>query len=292
MYCIYSDKEILESAATKEHIIPVSLGGSDEFVISVDRDSNHRMGSKIDGALSNDLVMQFLRKAHDLRGHSNKEVQVTLKSARLQPAGEKVRVRFHQDHVQFYDVINQKSLDPTVTRTVESKIHVDTMCRARFTAKVLLATGYYIYGDLFRKYADHSSLRTYMNRAFDPAAGAQPTKLRLYDPCRPVTAAHVPIYETLKETCAWLKSSCVLFMLCQDSFIGTVGVMGELIASINVPAQAEMFPNSGDYRLGQAIYFLDGHLVWKSFHDVAVGLGEALRDKSHVCGEGYTYHHK
>jgi hypothetical protein len=286
LYCIYSDKEISSNEITKEHIIPLSLGGSDEFVISVDRESNARIGSKIDGALSNDFVMQFLRKAHDLRGHSNKEVQVTLRSARLQPAGEKVRVIFHHDHVEYYDVVNDRGLDSGVRRKFESTIFVDVMCGARFTAKTLLAAGYYIYGELFRQYADHSSLRTYMNAAFEqPAAKTKNTNLRLYDPCRPVAAAHVPTYEMMREICRWLKSSCVLIMLCQDSFIGTVGIMGELIASINVPAQAEMFPNSGDYTLGQVAYFLDGHLIRKSFYDVALELGEAIRDKTHVCSE-------
>jgi hypothetical protein len=80
MYCIYTDKEISHKEATKEHVIPLSLGGSDEFVISVDRNTNAEIGSKIDGALANDVGMQFLRKAHDLRGHSNKEVKGRLKS--------------------------------------------------------------------------------------------------------------------------------------------------------------------------------------------------------------------
>jgi hypothetical protein len=284
MYCIYTDKEISHKEATKEHVIPLSLGGSDEFVISVDRDSNAKIGSKIDGALANDVGMQFLRKAHNLRGHSNKEVKVRLKSSRLQPTGEKVHVTFHQKHVEFYDVINQRSLDPGVKRDVEAQVYVDAMCRTRFTAKTLLATGYYVYGDLFRQHADHPSLRTYMNRTFArPGAEVQYTNLRLYDPCSPVAPAHVATYETMKEICAWLKSSCVVIMLCQDSVIGTVGILGELIASINVPAKAEMLPNSGDYRLGHVIYFPNGRLVRKSFYDAVTELGQAIRDKTHIC---------
>lgn len=87
----------------------------------------------------------------------------------------------------------------------------------------------------------------------------------------------------MKEICAWLKTSCVVIMLCQDSVIGTVGILGELIASINVPAKAEMLPNSGDYRLGHVIYFPNGRLVRKSFYDAATELGQAIRDKTHIC---------
>jgi len=287
MYCIYTDQEISPETATKEHIIPRSLGGSDEFVISVDRDRNAKIGSKIDGALANDHVMQFLRKAHNLKGHSNKEVEVRLKSARLRPTGEKVQVTFHRDHVDFYDVINKQNLDPADKLGFESQIFVDVMCRARFTAKVLLASGYYIYGDLFRQYADHSSLRIYMNRAFAHPDDVQNTNLRLYDPIRPVAPAHLPTYATMKEICAWLKSSCAVIMLCKDSFIGTVGILGELIASINVPAQAEMFPNSGEYRLGHVIHCPNGRVVRKSFFDVATELGRAIRDKTHICADTY-----
>lgn len=287
MYCIYSDKEISQKAATKEHIIPLSLGGSNRFVITVDRDSNGKIGSKIDGGLANDVGIQFLRKAHNVRGHSNKEVKVRLKSSEL--LGEKVQVTFHQDHVEFYDVIKKRSLEPGIKRRVTSKIYVDPMCRARFTAKTLLAAGYYVYGDLFRKYADHSSLRTYMNRTFARSdTEAEYTNLGLYDPCSLVAPAHVPTYETMKEICAWLKSSCVVIMLCQNSLIGTVGILGELIASINVPAKAEMFPNGGDYRLGHVIYCPNGNLVRKSFYDVANELRRAISSKSHICAETYA----
>src|SRR6266404_759454 len=289
MYCIYSDKEISQKAASKEHIIPLSLGGSGKFVISVDRERNAEIGSKIDGALASDVVMQFLRKAHNVKGHSNKEVRVRLKSARLPSTGDRVHVTFHRDQVELYDVVNQRSLDAGLGRDVESKINVDAMCRARFTAKVLLASGYYIYGELFRRYADHSSLRTYMNRTFARSeTDAEYTNLGLYDPCSLVASAHVPTYETMEEICAWLKSSCVMIMLCQDSLIGTVGILGELVASINVPAKAEMFPNYEDYRLGHVIYCPNGNLVRKSFHDVANELGRAIRSKSHICAERYA----
>lgn len=52
-----------------------------------------------------------------------------LKSSRLQPTGEKVNVTFHQDYVELYDAINQRSLDPGVKRDVETQVYVDARPR-------------------------------------------------------------------------------------------------------------------------------------------------------------------
>ena len=40
MYCIYAGKKIDESKSNLEHVIPLSLGGSDEFCIKVSEKYN------------------------------------------------------------------------------------------------------------------------------------------------------------------------------------------------------------------------------------------------------------
>jgi hypothetical protein len=63
MYCIYTNREISEQDSNCEHIIPLSLGGSNEFVIPVSTKFNSELGSKVDGELSNCFTMMFRRRA-------------------------------------------------------------------------------------------------------------------------------------------------------------------------------------------------------------------------------------
>ena len=57
MYCIYSGKEITPEEATVEHIIPLSLGGNNQFTTNVGKKINSDVGSKIDGKFSQDFLI-------------------------------------------------------------------------------------------------------------------------------------------------------------------------------------------------------------------------------------------
>jgi len=81
IYCPYTDREISESDANREHIIPLSLGGLDGFEIPVCRDFNSKVGSKIDGALANDFLILMKRNELDVRGHSNKKPKAVAKKS-------------------------------------------------------------------------------------------------------------------------------------------------------------------------------------------------------------------
>lgn len=72
MYCIYSGKEIIESEANVEHIIPLSLGGSDKFTIMVSKELNSYLGSKVAGKMTQDFLISMDRVKRDGKGHSKK----------------------------------------------------------------------------------------------------------------------------------------------------------------------------------------------------------------------------
>lgn len=59
VFCIYKGDYILKSESSIEHIIPTSLGGSDNFVIMVDRNLNSLMGRTVDADMANDIIIRM-----------------------------------------------------------------------------------------------------------------------------------------------------------------------------------------------------------------------------------------
>lgn len=80
IYCPYTDTEIDVNSSSAEHIIPLSLGGSNDFTIPVGKEYNSKIGSDIDGDLANDFLVLFRRRNFDARGHSDKKPKVILKN--------------------------------------------------------------------------------------------------------------------------------------------------------------------------------------------------------------------
>jgi hypothetical protein len=87
MYCIYTDTEVAEVDGNYDHIIPLSLGGDDGFCVWSDRQFNSKIGSKVDGTLTNDSLIMLARRDADARGHSGTEPLPVWKSPALRMIG-------------------------------------------------------------------------------------------------------------------------------------------------------------------------------------------------------------
>lgn len=70
MYCIYSQADIDEQYCSRQHILPLSLGGVDDFSISIDKKINSELGSRIEGALTNEFTMKLKQMHSDIVGQS------------------------------------------------------------------------------------------------------------------------------------------------------------------------------------------------------------------------------
>ena len=68
IWCPYTNQDLDESETSPEHIIPLSLGGCDDFAIPVDK-INSTVEVKLMGNMQMTLVM-LRRNAFDVRGHS------------------------------------------------------------------------------------------------------------------------------------------------------------------------------------------------------------------------------
>ena len=256
-YCIYTDK--MTSDPSREHIIPLSLGGHDDFAINVDRKFNCDIGSKIDGRLSNDFLILFDRDRTAAKGYSGKHPRPVVKSASLKD-GPPIHAIFSKDGLELFDLKTMASLErrdcrgQTIElRNISISIDIDMM----FVAKVALAAGYFVYGETFRKYVDHSEFRLIMNMDKNNL----PTNLkalaynRFYEPSNDDINYHIKRLATEIGAC-----SSVIILPSQNRIGVSVGVLGRFLGFISVPAESNHLPNEKAYRYGHCIYLQDGQL--------------------------------
>ena len=274
IYCPYTDRDIAENEANTEHIIPLSLGGTNGLEIPVDVDFNSIVGSELDGALANEFLMALRRTEYDARGHSGKEPFATIKRATYSEDDRPAQVHFHRKHgVKVWDVRDRIFKKGAGTVKINTSLNIDLP--VRFTAKVALAAGYFAYGDLFREHVDHRQLRDVMN--IDLAKldlSREPSELGLNhltltvdsylheDPSDPDS----PLL-WIRKFCSSVRGSVIVLTPGSNCFGIGVGILGQYLAMVTVPANTESFPNSEDYAWGHVFAVVDNELKRCSWVD-------------------------
>lgn len=281
IYCPYTDKEISLEQSNNEHIIPKSLGGINSFNLPVDAIYNSNAGSEIDGELANDLLMLFRRREFDARGHSNKPPKVHSKKSFFSESGKPIQVEFQgKEGIKVWDSIERKEFDPQdiVGKTITSSFSISMYGRAKFAAKVALATGYFVYGELFRESVKHDDLRKLMN--FNKQSTKQDftnVSLRIYDQFMPTEKKQDEEERNLYDFfCNFIGSSCVIIIHGSTNLLFVVGILGQHIATINVEAKTDKFPFDGDFDLGHVIILKDNKLERISYRQLALQVKERL----------------
>lgn len=285
MYCIYSGKEINESEANVEHIIPLSLGGSDEFTIMVSKESNSYLGSKVDGKMTQDFLISMDRVKRDGKGHSKKVPRVDVKSKL--DNGNPAITSFTKDDMKLFDPIKKKYID--IPHKVKMQTKLDLDIRMKFTAKVALATGYYLFGDKFVKYSDCQSLRSIMmsdNLKESMKRASNIRNIRFYDPlltgkeCNADTSFQV--YQLFVKS---NNASSVVWSFSEKSFIVFVAIYGKFVGMINFEADTDKFLKEDNFWLGHTLICQNGQLIRMSWRDAIIEMCEktGLLDESIIA---------
>ena len=250
IYCPYTDRDIPISESSPEHIIPLALGGMNGFTIPVSKDFNSNVGSEIDGALANDFLVMSKRDKHGAKGHSKKHPENVFPNASNAETGETL-------HVTLGQVRGLRLWDPKQKRDVTGQgqkvnigFKVDLDVTHRFVAKVALSAGYHVYGDHFRKHVKHEDFRKIMNQ--------RPTEMG--DLLKTIEAQYddrflEPQTDNQKILRAMMTGfgpySVIALIPNSRSLSVVVGVLGDYIGMLSVPADTKTFPNTGEYRQGQ-----------------------------------------
>ena len=267
IYCPYTDREFPRDRASAEHVIPLSLGGANALTIPIDKSANSTLGSELDGALANEFLVALRRTEYDARGHSGKEPWATIRNATYGESDRPAQAHFHRKHgIRLWDAQDRQMRPGGGDIRIQTNLNIDLP--VRFTAKVALAAGYFVYGDLFRDHVDHRQLRDVMR--------IDPTRLNLTGggnnhPLRHITIridhyllAQPPESDWqlngLRAFCSDVRGSVVI-LIPGDGVLGvTVGLLGQFLATVIAPADTNSFPNEGAYAWGHVLAVTDGKL--------------------------------
>ncbi|NVK20148.1 MAG: DDE-type integrase/transposase/recombinase [Methylocystaceae bacterium] len=161
-YCIYTDKPVAPENGNMDHIIPLSLGGANEFVVWSDCAYNSRLGSKVDAKMLQDIALPFALRNAGVKGHSKKPIIPQWKKVVMED--RPMQVTFGLDEIKAWDAKSHRTLpqEELKGKPFEATFKLDTDMNYRFIAKVCLAGGYFLYGDTFKELSECQTLRQLM----------------------------------------------------------------------------------------------------------------------------------
>lgn len=283
VWCPYSDKEIPLADTTPEHVVPLSLGGVNEFCVRVEEKANAEVGSRIDAPLADDFRVKQRRNRLGMVGHSGKYPVLTWKHSELE-SGEPVQVTFDRGDVRIWSPVRKQYIAVGSDVQIRSRwtLYVDTPLR--FAAKVGLSAGYFVYGDLFRRAVAHDEVRFIME--FDLSGVTRSEKAELEerastmgvqaeDWLRRDDNPDLEVFRLLSQ--AYGDSSVVGLIPTKSSLTVFVGVLGIYVGLVDAPANTREFPLGGAHDLGHVIALRDGRIERQSLREAARMLDGMLR---------------
>jgi hypothetical protein len=257
IWCPYIGSYIEQVDSTPEHIIPLALGGSNLFVVPVERNINSKLGSEIDGKYGEDFLVKIRRNRNGAKGHSGKKaVPIVKKGFDEKNNPIQVNLDIENENIQLYDPKERISRDGQGGESISMSIKMDSEIYLQLTSKISLAAGYFAYGDWFIDNVAHDELRILLTKQ------SQIDKKKL-------ASLKTTIFTFLtgglsqkdqveldqqRLACQSVSGGLVLFNHYQDRIGITVGILGEYVGTVYVPAKTVNIPNSqSNFDLGHAI---------------------------------------
>jgi len=235
VYCVYSGVDVDKCFMNPEHIIPLSLGGCNEFIIPVCKIKNGDANRLVDNPMKNDFIMKFQRMLRDYRGHRNDEPVIEIPKASVddKPAS----VHWSRDEISIYDPINKVHLQDVEKFNV--KINFNLRIHSKFIAKVALATGYFLFRDTFVNCADHDSLRKY---AFAESTSYTNPNLVFFDRYSfPPLGNEIVLWDVHEDMAKHKGCSGVIWRYAADKVSANVVIGGVLIGGVHFSADVNEF---------------------------------------------------
>ena len=284
IWCPYTDKEIPLADTAPEHVVPLSLGGVNEFCIRTEKKANSDLGSKIDGRLADEFRVKVRRNQLGMAGHSGKYPAVNWKQSELD-SGEPVQVTLDRGDIRIWSPRRKQYIAVGSDVQINSQwiMHVDTSLR--FAAKVALSAGYFVYGDLFRRAVTHEEARFIMELDLCGVTPGEKTELGRRAATMGVYAEDwlrrddnpdLEVYRLLSQ--AYGDSSVVGLCPTRSAVIVFVGVLGIYVGLVVVPADTSEFPLGGTHDLGHVMALRNGKIERQSLRDAARMLQRMLKN--------------
>lgn len=280
-FCIYSNTDVADSESNNEHIFPLTLGGNNSFTIIVSKTFNTLANREIDEKLKSCLFLAANRKKHKAIGHRNQtvnppKIKITVGS------DKSVVFKFDDnDLLQFYSHKRKKLIpvDQIKAEGINFRIEQERSLRLKFTAKIALASGYFVYGNTFIENVKTADLRTLMNhlgKYHDEVAFGNISSTGWYWP-EPVSNSDAAMHDIFQRINDMLNCSFVAFITsaAPDKIIIVVGVLGHLSGVISCPAKCDELPKSDDHDLGHVVALKGKKLQRFSFRDCLQAIADS-----------------
>lgn len=269
-YCIYTDVDVPNEAGNLDHIIPLSLGGSDQFTIWSDSRFNSDMGSQVDGRIANDPFIMLARRNADAKGHAKKSPVPVWKNSSLN--GRPVQLTLSSDKIEVWDARDRRTLDESewAGNELKTTLKIERGPPLKFAAKVALAGAYFVYGDVFRNNFDCQELRAILNvdmRDHEAVERAS-TSARLMDRWHP-DARPGGDAASFRFMCEVTGRTTLIFVPHEDGLSVHIGVVGAYLASIILKGDGTGLPLGREHDLGHVLLMYPGDLERMSLRDLA-----------------------
>jgi hypothetical protein len=273
IWCPYTDRELELNETTPEHIIALALGGCNQLVIPVHGPTNATLGSEIDGKLTKDFIVKFLRREADARGHNKKKPQVIFKKATFQGRPAQVEFLGGKNLPLIWDARSASYVDSAIIpgETVGINFAWDRLIMFRLAAKVALSAGYFALGDYWRNHVDHGQARLIMNAGtLDEARKIKPQlKALVHDLYTDLPDDQKWFADVLRLCCALIKGSIIMIIPGPENVGVVVGILGQYFGMVNLPADTSQFPLLDPaYDLGHCLVVSDRKLARCSFREL------------------------
>jgi len=263
-YCIYSNSYFVKNGCNKDHIIPLALGGHDDFAVASETNFNSRFSNEVEDKLAKDFLIQMNRNELKLFGHRKKSV-LPSKIGNTED-GKKVRIEFDKA-LKKITVVDIKSVNKDVIENWE-KINFslnfdlkDFELHLRLAAKVALGAGYFLFGDQFIQNVDHNELRLIMNglsKLSEEERKKIKTRCYLGRWFSSKEDRAEKEYKLYSEICKSVQGSIVIIVPTTHSLCFHIGVASEYIGMINVPARADQFLEKYKNGMGHVLMIAKG----------------------------------
>ena len=298
MYCVYHGEDHPEPTSlgakeferhlrqgtlfSDEHIFPYSIGGSDDFTISVCASSNNHFGTAVDGAVVNHPFISIERVLKDLRAKDGKPPSVTWRGVD-QETGKEMTYEFSPERKSLRSIPQviwstsgdnvilsaDKDVAPKILQNINRKLRRDgkqmpeiadilegaTEVRSTPTINTTLSFDVHAMDRFFAKAALATGHR-YLGEAFSKSPAADLLRQFLWEENRDKRAA-IPI-----RGCTWPTESTLFQILIERIQSGTMHVAAMLRNNADIIFFATLF---GKY---------SAHLILTDDQNLVAGFGE------------------
>ena len=258
IWCPYAGQYCKSSDSDEEHIIPLALGGNNNFTIMVNREINSILGTDLDGKLIKHPLVASARRYYGLLGHSKKppNVRWQVKYKGLKAA---LDLSPKNPSVNAYRSKNKYGLNisqcPEPSDKLMSPFKFDLNLILSFGCKLALGTSYFLFGEVFQNYGYHNELRNLMNSS-DSLKG-----LKFYIANNNAKGFRGVNWPTSLQTDRLFSDPAIFEYLCTQNdrhIIFTLHTNSELILCIslfsgffrwyfNIAADIQKFPIGGNF---------------------------------------------